>query len=312
MPQNEARAGLRQAKMALLAGFFALASPLGTFSQSTVHGLDAEEAALLSPFPMELAQDDGFAALTAQAHAQNQPSKPANSPNLPDAPGTAAGSTQKGKDCTPGPCKNGRINWYMRFANGPQVKPLTPEEKGWLALRNVLDPFNAVTILGEAAISVGADSHGPDGPGMAGFGRYVGVAYTEDITGEFFNTFLICSIAHQDPHYHRMPKASYKRRIFHAISQVVWTQGDNERGMLNYANLVGFAIDDEIANLYVPGRRTNASASAQRYAIGLATAPIDNFVTEFLPDVAKRIHVQEVIVQRIINQVALNKENNGQ
>jgi len=201
-------------------------------------------------------------------------------------------------------------NWYMRFVNGPQVKPLTPKEKGWLALRNFVDPFNAITILADAAISVGADSHSDYGPGMAGFGRYVGVSFSQDLTGEFFDTFLIPSIAHQDPHYHRMPHASYPRRVFHAIAQVAWTQGDNGKGMLNYANLVGYAIDDEISNLYVPGRETNASATAQRYAIGLATAPIDNFITEFLPDVARHIHVQIVVVQRIINQVA-SKDSGG-
>ena len=80
--------------------------------------------------------------------------------------------------------------------------------------------------------------------------------------------------------------------------------------MLNYANLVGFGIDDEIANLYVPGRETNARASADRYGIALLTAPIGNYVTEFLPDVAKHIHVQIVIVQRIINQIA-EKNSNG-
>ena len=198
----------------------------------------------------------------------------------------------------------------MRFENGPQVKPLTPMEKGWLATKNVIDPFNVITILGEAGISVAADSHSAYGPGFPGWGRNVGVSFTEDMTGEFFGTFLIPSIVHQDPHYHRMPTASYKHRIFHAVYQVVWTQGDNGKGMLNYANLVGFGIDDEIANLYVPGRETNASASAERYGIGLATAPIDNFITEFLPDVAKRIHVQVVVVQRIINMVA-SKDGNG-
>jgi hypothetical protein len=84
----------------------------------------------------------------------------------------------------------------------------------------------------------------------------------------------------------------------------VWTQGDNGKGMLNYSNLLGFAIEDEISNLYVPGRETNLPASAARYGIGLATAPTDNFITEFLPDVARRIHVRVVLVQRIINQVA--------
>jgi hypothetical protein len=192
----------------------------------------------------------------------------------------------------------------MRFTNGPLVKPLTPKEKGWLAVRNVVDPFNAITILGSSAISVGSDAHSPYGPGMAGFGRNVGVSYTQDITGEFFGTFLIPSIVHQDPHYHRMPNGSISRRIRHAIVQVVWTQGDNGKGMMNYANLVGFAIDDEISNLYVPGEQTNLPSTAERYSIGLATAPIDNFISEFVPDVARRIHVRVVLIQRIINQVA--------
>lgn len=196
------------------------------------------------------------------------------------------------------------INWYARFLNGPQVKPLTPKEKAWLAIRNVGDPFNGITILGTSAISVGSDSHSPYGPGMPGFARNVGVSYAQDMTGEFFGTFLIPSIAHQDPHYHRAPGLSIPRRVLHAIVQVGWTQGDNGRGMLNYADLVGFAIDDEVSNLYVPGRQTDLPASAARYATTLALAPTDNFITEFLPDLARRIHVQVVIVQRIIDQVA--------
>jgi hypothetical protein len=196
------------------------------------------------------------------------------------------------------------INWYARFLNGPEVKPLSPEEKAQLAARNLLDPFNLITIGGEAAISVAANSHSPYGPGFPGWGRYVGVSFTQDLTGEFFGTFLIPSLVHQDPHYHRMPKAGIPRRVFHCVSQVAWTQGDNGRGMVNYADLAGFAIDDAIGNLYVPGQQTGLSASTERYAIGLATAPIDNFVSEFLPDVARHIHVQIVIIQRVINQVA--------
>jgi hypothetical protein len=194
-------------------------------------------------------------------------------------------------------------NWYARFTNGPQVKPLTPEEKGWLALRNVVDPFNLLTILGGAAISVGSDSHSAYGPGMTGFGRYAGVSLTQDITDEFIATFLIPSIVHQDPHFHRLPNATMTRRIAHAIYQVVWTQGDNGKGMVNYAYIVGAAGADEISNLYVPGRKTNMPASTARWGIGLASAPIDNFVTEFLPDVARHIHVQVVVIQRIINQI---------
>jgi hypothetical protein len=196
------------------------------------------------------------------------------------------------------------IDWYARFLTGPQVKALTPLQKLHLAERNLLDPFNLLTISGEAGIAVASNSHSVYGPGMYGYGRYVGVSFTEDMTGEFFGTFLIPTITHQDPHYHRMPQASIKRRVAHAIYQIAWTQGDNGKGMVNYADLVGFVCDDAVGDLYVPGQQTNLRASAKRYATGLATAPIDNFVTEFVPDIASHIHVQIVVIQRIINQVA--------
>jgi hypothetical protein len=239
---------------------------------------------------------------------------------LPDAPAPAQGSSEQVSDKTKAdknsckdkrlPCPKPLINWYMRFENGPQVKPLDPQEKAWLATKNVIDPFNIITILGEAGISVAADSHSAYGPGFPGYGRYVGVSFTQDITGEFFNTFLIPSIVHQDPHYHRMPHASYLRRALHTIDAVAWARSDSGQGMLNYGTLLGYGIDDEIGNLYVPGQQTNGPATARRYAFGLATAPIDNAVTEFLPDVAKHIHVQIVVVQRIINQVA-SKDTGG-
>jgi len=226
------------------------------------------------------------------------------SPQQPAIAGPAA-------PAAPPPCPSGQpaINWLARFINGPQVKPLTPAQKAELAGRNLADPFNAITILGEAGISVASNSHSPYGPGMPGYGRYVGVSFAQDMTGEFFGTFLIPSIVHQDPHYHRMPNAGIARRIAHAIDQVVWTRGDNGQNMVNYANLVGFAVEGEIGNLYVPGQQTNLPASASRYAIGLATAPIDNFITEFLPDVASHIHIRVVLVQRIIDQVARTNES---
>jgi hypothetical protein len=196
------------------------------------------------------------------------------------------------------------VNWYARFLTGPEVKPLTPREKAVLAARNLIDPFNLMTIAGASGIFVAMNSHSVYGPGFYGWTKAGATSLTEDMTGEFFGTFLIPSIAHQDPHYHRLPKASIPRRILHCIDQVAWTQGDNGKNMVNYADLVGFMFDDAVGDLYVPGQQTNFRASAERYATGLGTAPIDNFITEFLPDIASHIHVRVVLVQRIINQVA--------
>ncbi len=196
------------------------------------------------------------------------------------------------------------INWYARFLNGPQVKALTPLQKAHLAGRNLIDPFNLLTIAGGSAFTVATNSHSPEGPGFHGWANDMGVSFTQDMVGEFFGTFLIPSITHQDPHYHRMPNASIKRRAVHCIAQIAWTEGDNGKGMPNYADLVGFAADESINNLYVPGQKTNLRASTARYGLDLSTAPIDNFITEFLPDLASHIHVRIVLVQQIINQAA--------
>ena len=260
-------------------------------------------AALAASAALPEAPDPQTPSASPTAKKQPCPRKIVNGVLTGDPPAIAPGQTGQ----SPVPCKLTWANRYQLFANGPQDKPLTPKDKAWLAARNVVDPFNAITILGDAAIAVGSDSHSDYGPGMPGFARYVGVSYSQDMIGEFFGTFAIPSIAHQDPHYHRMEHAKIPRRIFHATWQVLWTQSDSGRGMPNYANIVGFAIDDGIANLYVPGRKTDGAATGSRYLIGLATAPIGNYITEFGPDVARHIHVQIVIIQRIINQVARNE-----
>jgi len=196
------------------------------------------------------------------------------------------------------------INWYARFVTGPAVLPFSPVQKLRLAADNLTNPFNLLTIAGVAGISVAADSHSAYGPGFPGWGRNVGVAFTQDMTGEFFGVFVIPAIVHQDPHYHRMPGAGIVRRAFHCIAQVGWTVGDNGKGMVNYADLAGFAIDGAISNLYVPGQETHFSADAERYAVDLATAPIDNFIAEFVPSIASHLHIHVFFVQRLVNQIA--------
>lgn len=196
------------------------------------------------------------------------------------------------------------INWYARFVTGPNVNPFSPVQKFRLAVDNTMNPFNLLTITGEAAISIAANSHSAYGPGFPGWGRNVGVSFTQDMTGQFFGTFLIPTITRTDPHYHRRPDLSIPHRIFHCFYQIVWQRADVGRDTLNYSQIIAPIIDMSLANLYVPGQETHFSADAERYGVDLATAPIDNFITEFVPSIAAHIHTHVVFVQRIVNEVA--------
>ena len=216
---------------------------------------------------------------------------------------TAGASAVQSKVCS----RFMAINWYDRFVTGPDVMRFSPEQKLRLALTNIINPFNLGTIVGEAGISVAANSHSPYGPGVDGWAKLSGTNLTQDMTDQFFGTFLIPSITHTDPHYHRRPDLSIPRRILPlrrpdrlAARRQRWPR------LLNYSQIVAPVFDIGISNLYVPGLQTHFSADAERYGIDIATAPIDNFITEFVPSIASHIHTHAVFVQRIINHVAVN------
>jgi len=198
------------------------------------------------------------------------------------------------------------FDWYTRFVTGPEVVRFSPAQKLRLALDNLINPFNLGTIFGEAGIEIAANSHTPYGPGFPGWGRLSGVSFTQDMTDQFFGTFLIPTVTHTDPHYHRRPDMRIPRRILHCIDQTFWQRDDSGGHSFNYSQIIAPMFDIGISNLYVPDLETRFSADAERYGIDLATAPIDNLITEFVPSIASRIHTHVVFIQRIINQVAVN------
>jgi len=201
------------------------------------------------------------------------------------------------------PCSKSE-NPFNRFLNTSEPQPLTPLQKLRLAQHNLTDPFNLGTIAANSAIYIGANAHNPYGPGLYGFGYNVGVSLSQDGTGEFFNTFLVPSIFHEDPHYHRMQGAKLWQRGMHVIVSAAVMQSDSGRPIFNYADFIGFPIDAEIADLYVPNLQTNLKATGARVALGIATIPIGNAIAEFVPDIAKRFNIHVILVQRLINQVA--------
>jgi hypothetical protein len=203
------------------------------------------------------------------------------------------------------------INPYKKFLDTTTPVPLTPGQKAYLAFHNYRDPGNLLTITGTAAYTIGTNSHTAYGPGFRGFRRNVGYSLAQDGTGEFFGTFLIPAITHEDPHYHREPNRSIPHRFFHAISRTVIAQGDDGHNMPNYATLLTGPICSEISNLYVPGIAGNGPSTAKRIVTGYPTDPIGNVITEFLPDIAKHINIRVIFVQRLINMATANSLNNS-
>jgi hypothetical protein len=206
-------------------------------------------------------------------------------------------------DQVPKPCSE-LIYPYQRFLTSNIVIPMTWQEKGYLALHELADPSNIGTILGISAITIGADSHTAYGPGLKGYGKSVGVSLLQDATAQFFGVFAIPSIMRQDPRYYRMPHARFTKRLIYSISRTAISRSDDGRTIPNYGTLLTYPISAEIDNLYVPGIHPDGPSTVARIFTGYALDPVNNLLNEFLPDVASRVHIRIIFVQRILNNVA--------
>lgn len=192
----------------------------------------------------------------------------------------------------------------QRFLNEEVSLPITPRQKAFLAAADLSDPGNLAVVALSSAIYTASNPESAYGPGLKGFGRNYGYSLAQDATGEFLGGWLIPSLAHQDPRYHRMPGTPTGRRILHALAHTVVSQHDDGSPMPNYATLLTYPISAEIANFYVPGLQTSVSATAKRVVIGLASDPAEALIGEFLPDVARRIHIRVTFFQQIINNIS--------
>lgn len=288
---------------ALLATLLGLAPAAGGQTAQPANLPDAPSA-LLAQANLDPNTD---AQQTASAGTQGQvkttPSaKHRELPPCPDANYPALNSPSTPVQSPP-PCRE--ENPIQPIVTSRRAKPLTSKDKARLAIRDFTDPFNFLTIAAYSAVAVAANSHSPYGPGFAGFGRLTGYGLAQDAQGEFLETYAIPSLVHEDPRYHRMPEATFGRRFWHAVEHTYVSQHDDGRPMPNYATLLSYPISAEISDQYVPGIQTDLPSTARRVVIGIATDPAGSLVAEFLPDVARRIHIHIVFVQEILNRMVV-------
>ncbi|MBS1800437.1 MAG: hypothetical protein JSS95_11480 [Acidobacteria bacterium] len=196
---------------------------------------------------------------------------------------------------------------YQRFLNTDLAIPLSWQQKGYLALHYSTDPASLGTIAGVSAINIASDPDTAYGPGLKGFGKLAGISMLQNATAEFFGTFAVPSLVHQDPRYYRMRDRPVGRRILYAITRSYVSRSDTGKTIPNYGTLAAYPIVAELSNLYVPGIQSDGASTAERIATGLALDPVNNLVNEFLPDVARHIHVRIIFVQQILNNIAASQ-----
>ena len=194
----------------------------------------------------------------------------------------------------------------LQRIQGPgQSLPLGASGKFRLAVKNFSDPLNIGGTALDSAISNATSSPtSAFGTGWSGFGKRFGMSMSDNGLSEFFSTFLVSTLAHQDPHYHRDPDSSTGKRILYALSRVVITRSDYGTPMFNYAEFVGTTSSSLVETSYHFERDESPGAISSRIFVSIGSDAAWNLMNEFLPDVAKHLNPRFFFLRRLAEKAA--------
>lgn len=170
-------------------------------------------------------------------------------------------------------------NFYVVYDRNPA--PLSSKLKFKLALRALNDPVTIIGFVLNAGIYQAADYPGYRG-GTAGYGQRLGATFAGGYAHLLVGDALLPSLLHQDPRYFYQGTGTTRSRLLHALSNAVFTPGDNGHREINYSGIGGDLISGALANAYYPSGDRGGGLVLRGALIGTGGRISYALVNEFL------------------------------
>lgn len=209
----------------------------------------------------------------------------------PDAPSTSSQNAKSGGQAPKDQVVAHRSIFFPNLAT--DRTPLTVSQKAGLWVKNSVSPSAFLGAAAGAGIGQATNSPSGYGQGAEGYGKRFGSLMATHATTEFAGTFVIPSIARQDPRYFVHGQGTFGQRLGHALSRVVVAPNDNGGYGFNWGGVFGPLVGETVANTYLPVREQTGARTAQRYGTELAVKAGTNVLREFWPDIFKRIGLHQ-------------------
>ena len=213
--------------------------------------------------------------LCAIAPAMLAQGNPPASP--PASQGTAASNTRVA----------GILPNYRIAEESDPFSPLSVRRKFYIGYKDSTDYPVFMIAAGLAGISQATGAHERLGPGWEGFGKRLGAAVVDQLTGNMFTESVMPSLLRQDPRYFRRGRGGAWSRIGYSASRVFIAKNDHGNWAFNYSEVSGNAISAAIGNAYYPGERRLGDNFA-RFATQMATDALSQILREFWPDIKNK------------------------
>ena len=220
--------------------------------------------------------------------------QPEGAGKLPDAPSTTA-QEQSGKH-------NASIDILARqsrmFANlATNTAPLTAGEKFGLFAWNSVSLFTIVGSAASAGIKQARNTQTGYGQGAEGYFKRFGASMASAASNNFFGTFLLPSLLHQDPRFFVRETGNFGDKVGYATSRIVITRSDRGGETINWSGMLGPLAGSALANTYLPEDSQGVGNTFSRWGISLGSTAASNVLREFWPSIIRGLRPSKASVK---------------
>jgi hypothetical protein len=166
--------------------------------------------------------------------------------------------------------------------------PISTREKFRIARSDSFDWPNYFLLVGYALQSQIAANGFKNNGGIASFGEYYARGMADQVMGSYVTEAIMPSLLHEDPRFFRLGTGSVWRRAYYATSRVFVARLDNGGTRFNISEIIGNMGVTAVSTFYYPNSQS-AGEAAERYGMALGNDAISNLLTEFWPDVKRRV-----------------------
>jgi hypothetical protein len=175
----------------------------------------------------------------------------------------------------------------------PNIATNTTALSPWQKFQLFVDNTVSVNSLTWAALgaAVGQADNTPSGYGQewGGYGKRYGADMARTASSEFFGTFVLASSLHEDPRFFPEIRPPFFHAIKYSIKRIFVTRSDDGREIFNYSGLIGPAMAEGLANVYLPERNRSAGYTFFRYGLDLSSRASGNMFREYWPVLLQKI-----------------------
>lgn len=182
--------------------------------------------------------------------------------------------------------------FYPDLATTPG--PLSSLQKFELFLTKSISPPQILSSAASSGISEARGTLAGYGQGGEGFGKRFGSSMASGASSQFFGTFLLPSLLHEDPRYFVKVNGGFKARAAYAFRRAVVIRTDAGGETFNWPGTLGPLAAEGLANTYLPDSERTVGKTFERFGLRIGFGAANNLVKEYWPTIFKRLRIAKV------------------